>query len=233
MKGFAWEHIVGLLGLAVLVYGQYYALAVVPGEQHMGEASRILYVHVPSAWNAGGWYAIAFLASLGFLVTGWRKLDFLQAATLEVAFVLSLLLTAQGSIFARPTWGVWWTWDPRLTSTAVLLVSFAGVLVLRSLVANPDRRAMWTAVAAIVSFVNVPIVYMSVRWWRSMHQIQTAPTDVDDPVRLAWRINVFAFLMISAWFVARRYRLEAIRSQAEAPDELPERLPTQRAEVHP
>jgi heme exporter protein C len=88
--------------------------------------------------------------------------------------VLTGLTLALGSIWGRPTWGVWWTWDPRLTSTAILFMIYAGYLALRGFTDEPERRARWSAAIGILAFLNVPIVYMSVRWWRTLHQIQSS-----------------------------------------------------------
>ena len=91
--------------------------------------------------------------------------------------VLSALLCMQGAIWAKPTWGVWWDWDPRLTTTAVLVFAFGGILALRQFVDDPVKRATWSAVATIIAYVDVPIVYFSVKWWNSLHQLQSSPGD--------------------------------------------------------
>ena len=213
-----WEHIVGIIGLAVLVYGQIHGLYIVPADRHMGDIARILFVHVPSAWNAFAVFTVAFIAALGYLLSGRKGFDHTVEATLEVGTLLTFMLILQGSIFARPTWGVWWTWDPRLTSSAVMLLTYVGVLVLRTLVQDLEQRATWTAVATIMASVTLPVTYFSVQIWRSMHQMQTAPTDIDSPLKLAWRINAVAFLLIATWFIARRWRVaKDTYSRREAP----------------
>lgn len=220
-----WEHAVGLLGLALLLVGQYMGLFVSPREEHMGEVARILYVHVPAAWLALVTFCFAFVGAAGFLATGRRGFDHLVAASVEVGVVMTALLLTLGSIFARPTWGVWWVWDARLTSTAVMVVSFIGVMLLRALVLDPDRRAVWSAAATLLSFINIPIVYFSVRWWNTLHQLQSSPDTVDGPMVLVLRLNAFAFLFLTIWFVARRWRIEKRRALAEAAPPLPPEVP--------
>lgn len=213
-----WEHLVGLLGLALFGFGTWHGLVVAPPDIYMGDVQRIMYVHVPTAWAALLTLTFAFFVAIGWLVRGTWRWDALQEASIEVGVVLGALLLAQGSIWARPTWGVWWDWDPRLTTSAVLVLAFAGILALRSFVDDPRRRATWTAVAAIVAYVDVPIVYFSVRWWRSLHQVQSSPDTVDKPMVLALRINAFALLFLATWLVARRYRLARARNRAELAD---------------
>ena len=135
------------------------------------------------------------------------------------AVLLNALLLVQGSIWARATWGVWWDWDVRLTTSLVMLLLFAGVLALRSFVDDTDRRATWTAVATIVAFVDVPLVYFCVRWWRSLHQTQSTPETVSSAMVLPLRINAFAILFIAIWLITKRAKLERERLQKEHVDE--------------
>ena len=216
-----WEHVIGLFVLILLVVGQYMGLFASPEERHMGEVARILYVHVPAAWLALVTFTLAFIGAAGFLLTGRRSFDWFVEASCEVGVVMTGLLICLGSIFAKPTWNVWWTWDPRLTSTAVMLLSFVGVLILRSSVRDPDRRAVWSAAATLLSFVNIPIVYFSVQWWASLHQLQSSPSTIDSPMVFVLRLNAFAFLFLMVWFVARRWRIAKRMGLAESAPPLP------------
>ncbi len=217
-----WEHALGLLGLVLLVVGQYQGLFVAPPEKMMGEVGRILYTHVPAAWMCMVAFTIAFCTALANMITGRRGADWATEAAIEVGAILNALLLIQGSIFARPTWGVWWTWDPRLTSSAVMLLTFVGVLLLRAAVQDAGRRATWTSVATILAYVNIPITYFSVRWWRSLHQIQSSPETVASPMVFVLRLNAFAFLFIMIWFITQRWRLARSRALAEDAPPLPE-----------
>ncbi len=216
------EDAVGLLGLLLLLVGQYLGLFWAPPERMMGDVVRILYVHVPAAWMALLLFCGAFVAALGSLFTGRRGFDQLLEATVEVGVMMGFLLIIAGSLFAKPTWDIYWTWDARLTTTAILVLTFVGVMVLRSVVVDPDRRATWSAVVTVFAAINIPLTYFSVEWWRSIHQMSSTPDTVDDPITLVLRLNAVAFLLLSTWFVARRWRIARARALQEMPLPLPE-----------
>ena len=225
MKKLEWEGIVGLVGLALILVGSYIGLFVAPPERYMGEVQRIMYVHVPSAWVSMLCYTVAFAFAIVSLWSHRPRWDAILTATIEVGLLLNVLLLVQGSIWARATWGVWWDWDVRLTTSLILLLLFAGVLALRAFAEDPSRRATWTAIATIIAYVDVPLVYFCVRWWRSLHQVQSTPDTVDPLMVVPLRINAFAMLFIAIWMVARRSRLEMDRFRLETVAE-PARLPT-------
>src|SRR5512141_1020167 len=154
----------GWFAFLFLIFSQVTAILISPPDRDMGDLQKIMYVHVPSAWMT----MLAPLALLAFgvryLVTRREEDDLLAAASGEVAFVFAGLTLALGMIWGRPTWGVWWTWDPRLTSTAIMLLIYAAYLALRSFTEDEERRARWSAAVGILGFLNVPIVYFSVKW---------------------------------------------------------------------
>jgi heme exporter protein C len=201
--------------VALLLWGSYWGLFLAPGERFMGEVQRIMYVHVPTAWNAMLVLTLAFVCALGFLFTSRWGFDHHLEASIEAGIVLSALLCMQGAIWAKPTWGVWWDWDPRLTTTAVLLFAFGGILALRAFVDDPVKRAVWSAVAVIVAYVDVPIVYFSVRWWNSLHQLQSTPNTVSSAFHWPLRINAFGILFLWIGLVMLRARVAALRLQEE------------------
>ena len=220
-SGITWEYAAGGLGLGLILYGQYLGLLGSPAEMHMGEVARILYVHVPAAWIAMLTFGASMVASIGWLLTSNEKWDWAVEATVEVGVMFGVMLLLLGSIFARPTWHTWWTWDPRLTSSAVMVMTYVGVLLLRSVVLDPGRRANWSAVVSIIAVVNLVITYMSVRWWRSMHQMQSSPDTMSDSMVVVLRINAVAFLLIAVFFVVQRWRLARELALADQPDPLP------------
>ena len=207
----------------LLLVGSYIGLFVAPAERHMGEVQRIMYVHVPTAWNALLCFTCAFVAAIGSLWTGRERWDATLVAASEAGIVLNGLLLVQGSLWGRATWGVWWDWDVRLTTSLILLLLFIGVLSLRSFAAGTERKASLTAVAAIVAYVDVPLVYFCVRWWRSLHQIQSTPATVDPAMVLPLRLNAFGLLFAAIWFIVRRARLELARRRASE-TALPDRI---------
>ena len=125
------------------------------------------------------------------------------------------LTLALGSLWAKPIWGVWWTWDPRLTTTAILFIIYVGYLLVRSVTEDPDQRARWSAVIGIVSFVQVPIVYLSVYWWRSIHQPPSSPRSMDPQFLMVLLFNVAAFTLFYVYIMVRRYGLARMELDLE------------------
>ena len=207
--------VLGGLGLALLVAGSWIGLFHAPAERHMGDVQRIMYVHVPTAWNAMLAFTFAFACAVAVLWRGSWRWDCRLEAAIEVGVVLAALLCIQGSIWARPTWGVWWDWDPRLTTTAVMLFAFIGILALRQFVDDPARRASWSAVATVIAYADVPLVYFSVRWWNSLHQMQSTPETVSSAFHLPLRLNAFGVLFLMSGLIALRARLAALRLRDE------------------
>lgn len=203
------------LGAVLLLVGSYWGLAIAPAETYMGDVQRIMYVHVPTAWNWMLAILWAFFCAVAFLFTNNMKWDSRLEAGLEVGALMGFLLCCQGSTWAKPTWGVWWDWDPRLTSTAVLLVASLGIIALRSFVEDPTRRAIWSAVATIIASVDLPIVYYSVKWWNSLHQQQSTPETVSRAFHFPLRVNAFAILFLIIGFMMLRTRVAALRLRQE------------------
>jgi len=203
------------LGFPLLLWGSYWGLFLAPGETYMGDVQRIMYVHVPTAWNAMLALTFAFACAVLFLLRGDPAWDARLEGALEVGVTLSGLLCLQGAIWAKPTWGVWWDWDPRLTTTAVMVFAFGGILALRQFVDDPVKRATWSAVAAVIAYVDVPIVYFSVKWWNSLHQTQSSPETVSRAFHWPLRINAVGMLFLMTGLISLRARLAALRRDEE------------------
>ncbi len=203
------------VGVVLLLIGSYIGLFVAPAERYMGDVQRIMYVHVPSAWSGLLAITFAFVCSVMFLFRGDFKWDTRLEASIEVGVLLAFLLCVQGSIWAKPTWGVWWDWDPRLTTTAVLLFAFLGILALRRFVEDPVKRAIWSSVATIIAYIDVPIIYFSVRWWNSLHQVQSTTDTVSSQFWPPLRLNAFGVLFIMIGFIMLRSRIAAYRLRHE------------------
>jgi heme exporter protein C len=218
-------YVLGALGFGLLLVGSAWGLLFAPRETYMGDVQRIMYVHVPTAWNAMLVLTFAFACAVMFLWRGGWPWDSRLEAALEAGLVLSALLCMQGAIWAKPTWGVWWDWDPRLTTMAVLVFAVAGILALRRFVDDPARRAVWAAVATIVMYVDVPIVYFSVKWWNSLHQVQSTPQTVSSPFHWPLRANAFGVLFLMSGLVMLRARVAGLRLLGELAPPLPEPAP--------
>ncbi|HVR41834.1 MAG TPA: cytochrome c biogenesis protein CcsA, partial [Thermoanaerobaculia bacterium] len=206
----------------LLIGGSWWGLFRAPAEVFMGDVYRIFYIHVPTAWNAMLALTFTFVAALMFLFRGDWRWDARMEAGMEAGVVLSFMLCIQGAIWAKPTWGVWWDWDPRLTTTAIMLVAFLGILALRRFVDDPRRRATWSAVATVVAFVDVPIVYFSVQWWNSLHQMQSSPETVSPAFHWPLRANGVAVLLLMSGWITMRARVQALRLRHELGPPLPE-----------
>jgi heme exporter protein C len=200
---------------AVLIAAQAFGFLTSPPDRDMGDLQKIMYVHVPAAWNAFIAFFVVFAASILYLWKRDERYDLLAASAAEVGAVLTALTLMLGSIWGRPTWGVWWTWDARLTSTAVLLLIFVGYLALRAFTEDYERRARWSAAVGILGAMNVPIVYMSVRWWRTLHQVQSSPSTVDPSYAWGLRLNALAFLLVLIYFIRMRYVAARVEREAE------------------
>jgi heme exporter protein C len=216
------------IGTVLLCVGTYIGLAQAPAEHYMGDVQRIMYVHVPTAWNALLAFTAAFGCACAYLMRRKWRADAWLEASIEIGVVFSALLCFQGAVWAKPTWGVYWDWDPRLTTTAVMVVAFGGILVLRRSVDDPVRRATWSSVATILAFADVPIVYFSVRFWNSLHQLQSSPETVSPLFVVPLRLNALGVLLVMSGLMALRARVALLRCQREraAPYlyEVPERI---------
>ena len=206
----------GALALVVMAVGSFIGLFVAGADVEMGEVQRLMYVHVPAAWTAFVAFFVVFIGSVLFLVQRDERADRVAASAAEVGIVFISLTLATGMLWGKPTWGVWWTWDPRLTTTALLLAVFVGYLAVRGFADDPERRARWSAIVGILGFVQVPIVYLSVVWWRSIHQPPSSPRSVSSDILGTWMLNFAAFLLVFAWLTARRARAAKLEAELEA-----------------
>ena len=209
-----------VLALLLLVSGQWLGLVWAPPDREMGDVQRIMYVHLPAVWMGLLGVTLNFICSVLYLVVPSRQvaqldMDALAEASAEVGLFFGTLGLLLGSIWGRPTWGVFWTWDPRLTSMAILLVAYAGYLALRRFIDDAERRATWSAVVGIIIAVDIPIIWFSVRWWNSLHQIQSSPKTVDPSMVLVLRWNAIAFLLLWLVFLSSRYVIARDRRDRE------------------
>ena len=204
-----------VFGALCLLAGTYNGLAIAPAEQHMGDVQRIMYIHVPTAWSAMLVLTWAFVCAMMYLFSASWRWDHRLEAAIEMSVVLCLLLCIQGSIWAKPTWGVWWDWDPRLTTVAVLLMAFAGISALRHFIDDPVKRATWTSVATIIGYIDVPIVYFSVKWWNSLHQQQSGVSTISREFLIPLLINFAGMLLLLAGAMTIRTRTAALRLEEE------------------
>lgn len=211
------------IGVAMAVGQPFLALSWVPPEKYMGDTGRIMYVHVPQVWMALIALTLNFGASLAYLLRKSWVSDALAEASAEVGVLFGGVGVTLGALWAKPTWGAYWTWDARLTTAAILLVVYSGYLALRKFIEDPDKRATWSAVVGIFAAVDIPVLWFSVKWWRSMHQAQSNPSTVDPLMTSVLRFSATTFLALLVVFIYQRFLLAQQRRNTEValPDALP------------
>jgi heme exporter protein C len=216
------SRILGWAALAALAVLAVFGLWVAPPDRVQSDAQRLMYLHVPSAWIAYLAFGITALASALYL---WRRTrspvwDRLAASSAELGVLFTGLTLVLGSLWGRPVWGVWWAWDARLVTTAVLFFLYVGYLALRRVPAPIEARAKRSAIAALVAFADVPIVHFSVDWWRTLHQQATVFTPslnahIHGVMAFTLWWGVVAFTILFVYLLDRRYRLEALEEDLE------------------
>jgi heme exporter protein C len=194
---------------------------IVPTERDQGIIQRIFYIHVPSAWTAFIAFGVVCAASIGFLVTRNITWDRTARASAEVGMVFCSLVLMTGPIWARPIWGTWWTWDPRLTMTVILWKIYASYLVLRSLGGPDDQLARYAAVLGIVGAIDIPVIIVSVRMWRGVHPAVLMTREgtsglLDPMMKLTLFFSAFCFMLFFTWLVTIRVRALRCRDELEA-----------------
>ncbi|MBI2755391.1 MAG: cytochrome c biogenesis protein CcsA [Chloroflexi bacterium] len=209
----------GWLAAVAVAISTVVGLFIVPADAAQGDAQRIMYVHVPSAWLAYAAFFVTLVGSLLYLVRRDLRFDRVAAASAEIGLVFTGLTIVTGAIWGKATWGKWWDWDPRLTTTAILFVIYAGYLLLRQSIVERRRRARLAAVFGIIGFLNVPVVHFSVLWWRGLHQAPTIvrPGDptIDHLLLIELLASVVAFTLVYVWLLRGRIDLERSHDDAE------------------
>jgi heme exporter protein C len=231
------DRFLGPVAVGLVVVTVWLGLWVTPPDEVQGDLVRLLYLHPAVAWVALYLaFGFAALASALYLWPRTRdaKWDLLAASTVEVGVVFLSLTLATGMLWGRPAWGVWWTWDARLTSTALLEILFIGYLALRRVPADPHTRARRCAVLALLASLDVPIVHFSVQWWNGLHQGATVLDSgfhfhVHGSMLWTLLLSFVAFSCVFAWMVRRRYQI-AVRDAEVEDTELAEALLERRAE---
>jgi len=208
------------LALVLTALGLYVGLWQAPTDHQQGEAYRILFVHVPTAWLS----MVMYLALAGWAAAGWvlnTRLSFMMARALApTGTLMTLLALWTGALWGRPTWGTWWVWDARLTSELILLFLYIGFMALQAAIDDPRRADRAGALLALVGVVNVPVIYFSVRWWNTLHQgasisFSAAPT-LDNAMLLGLLLCTAGLWAYAAGAVLLRLRCIILEREAGA-----------------
>jgi heme exporter protein C len=206
----------GLILVPIMIAALYMAFIGAPRETTMGDLQRIFYFHVPIAIAGMTAFAVNFVSSLMYVIRkkGWWDHLALAAAEIGVVFFAIVLIT--GSIWGKAAWFVWWTWSPRLTTSLALCMLYIAYLLIRNYIEDPERRALVSAVFGIIAFVDTPLVWFSIRWWRDVHPSAMLETGGLSPsMRPAFLICLFAFQIFFIYLLRRRFYLESIREDLE------------------
>jgi heme exporter protein C len=211
--------VLGAITVIGLAAGGYLALVSSPPDENMGDVVRLMYVHVPVVTMA---YVGCLITTVASGMVLWKKSpwwDVTAAAAAEVATVFTGLTLVVGMIWARPTWGVWWVWDARLTSTAMLLLLLLGYLAVRRIPTDAAARARRSAVVGLLLLPNVIVVNRSVTWWRSLHQgttiLNTLKPRIHDQMAFTLVFCIGVGVLVFAWILIHRWRLSWIEQQLE------------------
>jgi heme exporter protein C len=215
----------GWAALFTLGLTAFLALVVSPPDVHQKDAVRLLYLHVPTAWlSMYVSFGVTTLASVLYLWprTRSRFWDLTAGASAEIGVLFLGLTLAVGSIWGKTTWGVWWTWDARLTTTAVLFVLYLGYLAVRRVPADPEVASRRAAIVAVAAFLDVPIVHKSVEWWRTLHQPASILDErrlldpqIEGVMALTLFVGVVAFTLLYAWLLIHRFRLAWVEDRLD------------------
>jgi len=210
--------IFAIITVALLAFGFYQGMYAAPTEQTMGDIQRIFYYHVPSAWTAGILMFANFIASIIYLVRRSPKADAWALASAEVGVVFGTIVLITGPLWAKPVWGIWWTWDARLTTTLVCWLIYVSYLMLRRF-SEGQQTPTIAAALAVFGFLDVPIVFMSIRWWRTQHPQPVfgggPNSGIDPAMRFAIYSNWLAFLCLAGLFVWMRYSIASAEQEQE------------------
>lgn len=197
----------------------YLIFAWVPTEASMGIVQRIFYIHVSSAAIAFGGFIVGGLAAIWYMLNRRTKLDDLSVACNEAGLLFACVNLITGCLWAKPVWGVYWAWDPRLTSMLLLALIYSAYLILRQSISEPNQRAVVCAVVSIFGMVDIPIVYMANRWWRTQHPapvLLSSEGSLDPRMSFVLFFTMFALALLCWCLVRQRRRLEALRKRTDA-----------------
>lgn len=210
------------LAIAVLVAlaaFAYFAFVFAPEDELQGAMQRIFYIHVPSAWICFVAFGVTFASSIAYLSSRKEKWDTVAASSAEIGTLFTTVVLVTGMMWGHAIWGVYWTWEPRLTSFLVLWLMYLGYLAVRAYVPDPARRARFSAVIGIIAFIDVPIIYLSVNWWRTLHPQQVVVTGggphMPTTMLIALMVGLATFSLVYVYLMRLRLDVARLSNQLE------------------
>ncbi|MDR2884180.1 MAG: cytochrome c biogenesis protein CcsA [Deferribacteraceae bacterium] len=207
--------VIDVLAIVMIPVALWFAFFYAPLELRMGAIQKIFYFHVASAWVGFAALFVTFVCSIIFLIKRNHFSDDLAAASAGIGLLFCTVVLMTGPLWARPTWGVWWTWDPRLTTTLILWFIYAGYVFLRKFIDDPDKRGKYCAVLGIIGFFDVPIVFLSIRFWRTIHPnvVQSGGGGLHPDMRTAMFVALGAFTLLYISLANKRVRLAKLERE--------------------
>ncbi len=212
------DTIFSILLFFVVPIGLYFAFFYAPLEKIMGLIQKIFYFHVSSAWIGFFAFFITFIMSILYLITKKIIYDDIASASAEIGLIFCTIVIVTGPLWARPTWGVYWTWDPRLTSTLILWFIYVGYVMLRQFMEESQKRAQFSAALGIIGFINVPIVFLSIQWWENTihpNVVQKGGGGMHPDMFVAMQVCLFVFTIIYISLLIRRLRIIFLERQVK------------------
>jgi len=211
--------VLAFVAMLMVIASAYASFYVAPEERTMGIIQRIFYFHVASAWAGFTAFFICFIGNLLYVWKRQQKYDWLGVSGAEVGLAFTTVVLITGPIWAHPVWGIWWTWDARLTSTFVLWLLYVSYLLLRTLVEEPDRRALLSSLFGIFAFVDVPLVFGAIRWWRTQHPqpviMGGQGSGLDPTMKSVFFFSALAMHVLMLFLLAERYSLEKMQTETD------------------
>ncbi|CAN5698559.1 N/A [soil metagenome] len=214
-----WAGGLGALATLVILFAFWMIFFYVPTERTMGIVQRIFYVHVPSAWVAFMAFGIVALCSVGYLWLRDERLDAIAVSAAELGTVFTTAVLLTGPLWGKIAWGTWWTWEPRLTLTLLLWFIYIGYFMLRGAAENPERGKRFAAVLGIVGAFNIPLIHVSVNWFRSLHPqpviLRPEGPQADPEIVQTLLVSLLGFTLLFFSLLLYRYALERLRARVE------------------
>jgi len=211
------------LSVALLAVASYLTIIWAPTEAVMGNVQRVFYFHVATGWVGMIGFLLAVFSGIMYLTKGDMKWDIIGMAGIEIGLVFSLVNIVTGSIWARPIWNTWWTWDPRLVTATIMELVYIAYLMLRQGIEDPERRARFGAIYAIIGFVSVPLSFLSIRIWRTIHPVVVGSGDaaaqgtfdMTPDMQTAFFFSLFTFTVFGVTLLWHRIRIGRLQDRLE------------------
>jgi heme exporter protein C len=216
-KGNKYSNILGWLTFLITSIALYMVFNYAPKERVMGQIQRLFYFHVAAAWIAFFAFFVVFIASIIYLKNRSTFWDTFGLASAEIGVIFTTIVLITGPIWAKPIWNAWWTWDPRLTTTLVLWFIYIAYIIIRASADESEKQARFAAIFGIIGFIDVPIVFMSIRWWRTIHPqvLESGSLNLAPEMIQTLLVSILAFTFLYIYLLLRRVKVEMLKNKVK------------------